>query len=211
MDFDFRTLAPKQVYNVLVSSVMPRPIALTTTVNGAGRVNAAPFSFFNVVSTHPPLIALGIEVEAGKPPKDTSRNIKATGEFVVNLVDEALVEAMNVCATDYPPDCNELNEAGLQTEPSEVVMPPRIAFSPVCFECVSYHTLDLGEGRAVQIGRVVYVRVRDDLVLDAAKAYLDGAAMKLVGRMHGRASYVRTTDMFELKRLARPVAGIEAP
>jgi flavin reductase (DIM6/NTAB) family NADH-FMN oxidoreductase RutF len=202
MEFDFRSLAPKLVYNLMVSSVMPRPIALTTSCDAEGHVNAAPFSFFNVGSTHPPLLVLGLEVELDGRPKDTSLNIRATGQFVVNLVDEPLAEAMNLCATSFPRGTNELEVTGLATLPSRVVRPPRIAEAPVSFECETYHTLDLGGGKAVQVGRVVYFHIQDRFLQDADKAYVDGAGMGLIGRMHGKASYARTTDLFELRRMS---------
>ena len=202
MEFDFRDLAPKLVYNLMVSSVMPRPIALTTTCDAQGGVNAAPFSFFNVVSTHPPLLALGLEVEPNGRPKDTSLNIRETGQFVVNLVDEPLAEAMNLCATSFARGVNELEFASLATVPSKVVRPPRIEQAPVSFECETFHTLDLGGGKAVVIGKVVVFHIQDRFVQDPAKAYLDGASMKLIGRMHGRSSYTRTSDLFELKRMS---------
>src|SRR5206468_7624673 len=136
-------------YKLLVSTVVPRPIALATTVDLQGRINAAPFSFFNAVSSVPPVVVLGISPgdpnnELGDGYKDTERNIRDTGEFVVNLVDEALAEQMNICAVDFPLGVGELEKAELTALPSVGVAPPRIAQAPVSFECRRITGLSLG-------------------------------------------------------------------
>jgi hypothetical protein len=113
MHFDLARIAETDAYKLLVSTVVPRPIALATTVDGDGRVNAAPFSFFNAVSSIPPVVVLGISPGAGNTEdgyKDTERNIRETGEFVVNLVDEAIAERMNICAVDFPTEIGELED-----------------------------------------------------------------------------------------------------
>ena len=120
MHFDLARIAQSDAYKLLVSTVVPRPIALATTVDAAGNINAAPFSFFNAVSSVPPVVVLGISPgdSAGDGWKDTERNIRDTGEFVVNLVDEALAERMNVCAVDFPKGIAELEKTaqGLYTQ-----------------------------------------------------------------------------------------------
>lgn len=123
-------LAPELRYKLLVSLVVPRPIAFITTRDATGLVNAAPFSFFNVFSDDPPLVIIGIGRRADGSPKDTARNIEATGEFVVNLVDEATAEAMNVTAIDFPPDESEIGPASLTLADSVEVAPPRVAEAP---------------------------------------------------------------------------------
>ena len=141
MHFDLGAIPTSDAYKLLVSTVVPRPIALATTVDRAGRINAAPFSFFNAVSSVPPVVVLGISPgdpnSTGDGYKDTERNIRETGEFVVNLVDEALAERMNICAVDFPSAIGELEEARLTPLASVGVRPPRIAESPVSFECHS--------------------------------------------------------------------------
>src|SRR5215472_16336127 len=129
MHFDLAKIATGDAYKLLVSTVVPRPIALATTVDLAGHINAAPFSFFNAVSSVPPVVVLGISPgdSAGDGWKDTERNIRDTGEFVVNLVDEALAERMNVCDVSFPTGVNELEMAGLHPLASIEVKPPRIA------------------------------------------------------------------------------------
>src|ERR1700722_17282963 len=134
MQFDFRTMAPTDRYKLLIGSVVPRPIALVTTIDKAGIANAAPFSFFNVMGNDPPAIVLGIDRRPTGAPKDTVRNIRDTGEFVVNLVDEAIAEAMNVCAIDFPEGVDELVEAGLTAAHSPTGAPPGIAEAPGAFE-----------------------------------------------------------------------------
>src|SRR5882672_10783552 len=120
MHFDLAAIPATDAYKLLVSTVVPRPIALATTVDAAGNVNAAPFSFFNAVSSVPPVVVLGISPgdSAGDGYKDTERNIRDTGEFVVNLDDEALAERMNICAVDFPSAVGELENADLTPLPS---------------------------------------------------------------------------------------------
>src|SRR5258708_39963339 len=129
MHFDLAQIPTTDAYKLLVSTVVPRPIALATTIDGGGLVNAAPFSFFNAVSSVPPVVVLGISPgdASGDGYKDTERNIRDSGEFVVNLVDEALAERMNVCALDFPAGTGELDKAQLTALPSVWVRPPRIA------------------------------------------------------------------------------------
>jgi len=189
-------------YKLLVSTVVPRPIALATTVDRAGRVNAAPFSFFNAVSSVPPVVVLGISPGATSEDgyKDTERNIRDSGEFVVNLVDEALAERMNICAIDFPDGIGELDKAGLTALPSAGIRPPRIAQSPVSFECRRITGVSLGPRSMLEIGRVIHIHIRDDLV-DPAKMYVHTEKMRLIGRMHGRGWYARTSDLFLMDRL----------
>jgi flavin reductase (DIM6/NTAB) family NADH-FMN oxidoreductase RutF len=201
MYFDFDQLSGQDPYKLLVSTVVPRPIAWVVTVDGAGNLNAAPYSFFNAVSGSPPVVVIGIGTRPDGALKDTGTNIRSTGQFVVCLVDEVTARAMNVTAIDFPAGVNELTEAGLSTEPSTRVRPPRIAESPVAMECELHTFVDLGPERAVVLGRVLAMHVRDDAVLDVAKCYVDTPNLKLVGRMHGRGWYARTSDRFEMPRI----------
>jgi flavin reductase (DIM6/NTAB) family NADH-FMN oxidoreductase RutF len=206
MHFDLAAIPQTDAYKLLVSTVVPRPIALATTVDREGRINAAPFSFFNAVSSIPPVVVLGISPGdpnspgAGDGYKDTERNIRDTGEFVVNLVDEALAERMNICAVDFPSAIGELGEAGLTPIPSIGVRPPRIAESPVSFECQRITGLSLGARSTLEVGRVIHIHIRDDLV-DPERYYVATDKMRLVGRMHGRGWYARTSDLFLMERM----------
>src|SRR5262252_6918947 len=202
MHFDLEKMPTTDAYKLLVSTVVPRPIALATTVDRDRRVNAAPFSFFNAVSSVPPVVVLGISPGAasGDGYKDTERNIRDSGEFVVNLVDEALAERMNICAVDFPIGTGELDKADLTAASSVGVRPPRIVQSPVSFECRRITGVSLGPRSMLEIGRVIHIHVRDDLV-DPAKTYVHTEKMRLIGRMHGRGWYTRTTDLFLMDRL----------
>ena len=203
MHFDLGKMPAQDGYKLLISTVVPRPIALATTVDAQGRINAAPFSFFNAVSSNPPVVVLGINGEGpeGSDYKDTERNIRDTGEFVVNLVDEALAERMNICAVDFPSEVGELDPAKLTALPSVGVKPPRIAESPVSFECQRITGLALGGNSTMEVGRVIHIHIRDDLV-DPAKFYVQTEKMRLVGRMHGRGWYARTSDLFLMDRIS---------
>jgi flavin reductase (DIM6/NTAB) family NADH-FMN oxidoreductase RutF len=204
MHFDLAKIEPSEAYKLLVSTVVPRPIALVTTIDGAGRVNAAPFSFFNAVSSVPPVVVLGISpgVNGGDGYKDTERNIRDSGEFVVNLVDEALARRMNICAVDFPSDVAELDMAELTPVPAAEIRPPRIMESPVSFECRRITGLSLGPRSVLEVGRVIHIHIRDDLV-DPARFYVATEKMRLIGRMHGRGWYARTSDLFLMERLNR--------
>ena len=126
MHFDFSALSAQTVYNVLTSTVTPRPIAWLTTLSGQGVVNAAPFSFFNVMGHQPPTVAIGLMRHSSGELKDSSANIIENGEFVVNLVPEPLIEQMNQTCADYPADVDELAAAGLTARPARSVAPPLI-------------------------------------------------------------------------------------
>ena len=199
MEFDMERLDPDSRYKILTASVTPRPIAWVTTLSEAGVVNAAPYSFFNVMGHEPPTVAIGLLRRAGSF-KDTAANILDTGEFVVNLVSHPLAEAMNLTCMDAPPEIDELAAAKLQAAPSLRIKPPRIADAPVSFECRVLASLVTGPRQTVVIGRVVYAHVQDPLVLDAERCHLDTAAMDLVARMHGSGWYSRQTDLFQLTR-----------
>jgi flavin reductase (DIM6/NTAB) family NADH-FMN oxidoreductase RutF len=200
MLFEFDKTPNENIYKLLVSTVVPRPIAWVTTQDIDGSVNAAPFSFFNAVSGNPPVVAIGIGGRGPGDVKDTGGNIRRTGQFVVNLVSNALAEQMNITAIDFDKQVNELAEAGLHTAASSRVKPPRIAESPVAMECQLMQIVDLGETGLV-LGRVVAMHIRDEFVLDPAKYYIDTPKLKLLGRMHGRGWYARTSDLFEMPRI----------
>jgi flavin reductase (DIM6/NTAB) family NADH-FMN oxidoreductase RutF len=201
MLFDLAALDAQNAYKLLVSTVVPRPIAWITTQDIDGSVNAAPFSFFNAVSGNPPVVAIGIGGRAPGDAKDTGGNIRRTGEFVVNLVSDALAEKMNITAIDFEKSVNELAEAGLTTAPSAKVRPPRIAESPVALECERLVIIDVGTDRSVVLGRVLAIHIADDCVLDPARCYVDTHRLDLIGRMHGGGWYARTRDSFDLPRI----------
>ncbi len=199
MEIDLRQLAPRDRYKLLVSTIVPRPIALVTSVNVDGRVNAAPFSFFNAIGSDPPIVVLGIGDRAPGVPKDTARNIRATQQFVVNLVDEAMAEQMNVCAIDFPADTDELQQAGLSCVPSTEVRPPRVRESPIHLECRELSTVAIGRNRVI-VGEVLRMHIRDEL-LDTERLHVHTEKLALIGRMHGAGWYTKTTDVFQIPRV----------
>ncbi len=205
MLFDFDTIAPQDRYKILTSTIVPRPIAWVLSLDTEGRRNAAPFSFFNALVGDPPVVGIGI---GGRRPedapgtwKDSGANIRATGQFVVNLVGYENREAMNITAIEFPREVDELEQAGLTTLPSVKVKPPRIAEAPVALECERLAIVEVGIDRAIVLGRVLAVHVRDDCVLDAKRCHIDTPKLDLIGRLHGGGWYSRTTERFELPRI----------
>lgn len=203
MLFDFGKIPPREGYKLLVSTVTPRPIAWVTSLNSHGQLNAAPFSFFNVFAGDPAVVGIGMGSHEPGRPKDTRLNIRETKEFVVNLVSEETAEAMNITAIEFEAEVNEIDEAELKTLPSVHVKPPRIVASPVSMECKLMQIVDLGEQNGLVLGRVLAMHVRDDLVLNPAKHYIDTPNLKLIGRMHGAGWYARTSDRFLMERIPR--------
>src|SRR5262245_46350144 len=195
MKFDFSSLTEDMRYKLMLATVLPRPIAWVTSQDRNGIVNAAPFSFFNAFGTEPPTLAIGVGRNSPTQPKDTALNIRATEEFVVNLVPFSAAEKMRASSMPFPHDVSEVSTVGLQTVPSEQVAPPRIAESPVSFECIFTQEIRLG-GFSLILGRIVMLHVRDEAVLDADRLHIDAANMDLIGRMEG-AQYARTRDKFE--------------
>ncbi len=202
MEFDFSAVSGRDRYKLMVATIVPRPIAWVVTRSRAGVVNAAPYSFFNGVSADPPLLSISIEARADGSPKDTAMNIRESGQFVVNLVNEAMARAMVATAVDFAPEVSEVTEAGLAVAASTRVGPPRLADSPVAFECETYQTVSLPHGRDLVIGRVVTMHIADAAVLDASRCYVDTPALDLVGRMHGSGWYSRTRDRMEIERVS---------
>ena len=200
MELDLENQFADRVYPLLASLVIPRPIALVTTISPDGKVNAAPFSFFNLLGARPPILAVAPGDRDDGTPKDTALNIRATHEFVVNLVDEAIAAAMNQCAASLPYGENELLHAGLHSAPSSLVKPPRILESPASLECVEWGTLQIGDNRVV-IGVVKRLHLRDEL-FDAEKKRIHTDKLFLIGRMASPHWYCRTRDRFEMIRPA---------
>jgi flavin reductase (DIM6/NTAB) family NADH-FMN oxidoreductase RutF len=196
MIFDMEKPKGRTAHNLLIGLVAPRPIALVTSVNEEGKLNAAPFSSYNYLCTDPPILGMGVTDRPGGGfvPKDTARNIRRTGEFVVNVVTEDLMHKMNICATDFPADVNELEMAGFTTAPSEVVKVPRIAEAHAALECREFTTMEIGRSRII-LGRVVSVFVEDQFI-DPAGPYVRAEELHAIGRMNGLGAYVRTRDAF---------------
>ena len=203
--FDTETLSASDSYKLLTSLVVPRPIAWITSQSPEGILNAAPFSFFNIISSDPVMFAIGIGTRPEGGPKDTARNILATKEFVLQLPTEKLVQQMNITSVNAPLGINELELAGLETVPSIKVGPPRIAASPAAFECRLFQAVDTGHGHYVIIASIVAAHIHTAAFSDVDKLYLDTPHLGLIGRMHGGGWYARTTDLFDLPRPKWPL------
>jgi flavin reductase (DIM6/NTAB) family NADH-FMN oxidoreductase RutF len=200
--FDLERLDQRRCYNLLASTVVPRPIAWVVTIDGQGRPNAAPYSFFNFFSGFPPTICVGMSLREGDA-KDSLANIRASGEFVVNMVPSQLAEAMNTTAVPFPRGVNELEKAQLRTMPSTKVKPPRIDGSPAALECILRQVLPVDTTATIVVAHVVALHVRDDAVLNAERGHLDTARLDLIGRMESPGSYTRTNERFTMPQ--RPV------
>jgi flavin reductase (DIM6/NTAB) family NADH-FMN oxidoreductase RutF len=194
MEVDFELLTPYQRYKLMTGLIVPRPIALVTTVNARGVVNAAPISLFNMIGEDPPLVLISMNRSATGALKDTVVNILANEQFVVHISDEAMVQAMHACSTPLPPEQSEIDFAGLTTTPSSVVAPPRINEAPVAFECQLSEKIE-NESRHIFIGRVLRLHAREGL-LDMEKHHVRLEDYFPVGRF-GSDLYVRTRDRFK--------------
>ncbi len=194
--FDFKTLDSKDIYKLLIGTVVPRPIAWVTTISPEGVVNAAPYSFFNCLSSEPPILALGIENREHRSLKDTAANIRHTEEFTVNIVGRSNIDAMNITATAFPEAVNELAEAGLTMIDGVSVSCPRIAEAPVSFECKRHIGLEISPSREIVLGMVQQAFIRSDIV-NPANHHTDHAKLDAVGRMGGH-GYAFSLDYFDL-------------
>ena len=196
MQLDPHTLDPTAVYKLLISSVVPRPIAWVSSLDAAGVANLAPFSYFMAITNEPPTIAFSCSPRAGTS-KDTLRNVEATGEFVVNVVDDDRAEQMNLTSGDYAPDVDEFRVTKLTAVPSVKVKAPRVAEAPINMECTVVRILPVGKANLI-LGEIVQWHVRDD-VYDAATGRLDMHRLRPVGRLAGNL-YSHIHQIFEMKR-----------
>lgn len=183
-------------YKLLTNLVVPRPIAWVTSQNQDGLINLAPFSFFNAVGANPVYVIISIGLNDAGEPKDTANNIRASGEFAVNLVTEDLFGAMNLSAADFPADHSELDIAHLHTAPSVHISTPRVAEAQVSLECKLHSAQPLG-ANTLFIGEVVMFHVADSLV--GPRLHINGFAP--IGRLGSPAVYCRTTDRFDISRI----------
>ncbi len=196
MEFDFTAMTYRETYKLISGCLIPRPIAWVSTQDSSGINNLAPFSFFNGVSSSPPTLSLAIAYNAQREQghKDTLHNIMEMREFVVCIVTEATAEAMAITAGDHAPDVDEFTIAGVTPIPSIAVRPPRVAESPVCFECVLHDTMQIGEGKGsstLVVGTIKHLYVRDDVIDDERS--IDVQTMQPIGRIGTSYCYVRET------------------
>lgn len=192
----------QSVYKLLIGSVVPRPIALVSTISPEGAFNVAPFSFFTVASSHPPVLVFTVGNRATPDPrKDTLRNITTAREFVVNVVSEEFGQKMNLCAGDYPPEVDEFQLSGLTPVPSDLVKAPRVAQSHINMECRLLYTISMSSlvnGGNLVLGEVVRIHIDDAYV---SNYRIDQDKLRAIGRMAGN-SYTRTQDRFDMIRPA---------
>ena len=208
MEINPSDLPHQSIYKILTGSVLPRPIGWITSVDINGAPNLAPFSFFNVVCSNPPTVLfcpLIRGTDGGT--KDTLNNVRATREFVVNIVTEELLGAMNATSIEAPPDFNEIEFAGLTLAPSVTVKPPRVKESPIHFECKVNQIIDINDkpgGGSIVIGAITHIHVEDGVMLGQDKINLQ--ALKPVGRLMA-SGYCRVTDIIELERPKNMIGG----
>ncbi len=202
MLIDPKKQSSKDSYKLMVGSILPRPIALVSTLSKDGIRNLAPFSFFMGVCSRPPTIAFAPAVRTGDVlNKDSLNNIRETGEFGVNIVSEDFAEKMVKTATEFPPDVDEYTESGLTPVQSKLIKPPLVQEARIRYECKLDRIVQVGDGLpgsgSVVLGEIVMFHVDDDLI---SEGRIDVRALKAVGRMAGRDGYCRTGDLFEIER-----------
>ncbi|MFD2608658.1 flavin reductase family protein [Deinococcus taklimakanensis] len=199
--FDLSALPAPARYKLLTATVVPRPIAWVSSLDAAGTVNLAPYSFFGLMGSDPPVVAFAPGDRPDGTPKDTALNIGAGGEFTLNLVSAAQAQAMNATATDFPHGVSEAQNVGLALEPGVKVRVPRVQGSPAALECREVQTLTIGRTRII-LGEVLGLFIRADAVQDAERHHIDTAALDLIARMGGRGTYTHTRDTFEIGRVS---------
>ncbi|WP_263408092.1 flavin reductase family protein [Terriglobus tenax] len=200
--FDIAAMTPGNAYKLLSSVVVPRPIAWIVSQSAAGHLNAAPFSFFNLLSSDPPVVGVGFSTHSTGADKDTYTNILETEEFTVHIVTEETAEAMNITAVEAPHHVNEIELAGLTLAAGTAVKTPRIVESPAALECRLLQTIQPGASSKIVLGQVVHAHVLTQAFYDLDRLHLDADAIHQIGRMQGGlgGGYTRTRDKFDIKR-----------
>jgi flavin reductase (DIM6/NTAB) family NADH-FMN oxidoreductase RutF len=204
MIIDPGTQQPRDIYRLMNSVVLPRPIAFVSTLSAGGVRNLAPFSYFTAVCANPPVIAFA-PMNRGRDGalKDTLQNIVATREFVVNIVSESLAGQMNQCSADFPPEIDEFEVSGLTPVASDLVRPPRVGECLASMECRLLQVVQVSPkplGGNLVLGEVLRFHLRDGIVQDF---HVDPSTLHAIGRMGG-ATYTRTSDRFDLPRPILP-------
>ncbi len=195
MRIDPRELDATSLYRLMITCVVPRPIAWVSTRSAAGILNAAPFSYFQALSSAPPMVMISVGRRSDKSSKDTRANIEETGEFVVNIVSEPSAQRMVATAGGFDPEVSEFDEVGLEPAPSEIVKPPRIAESAVSMECKLDRVIEVGSS-GVLIGEVVLFHIRDDVLADDGN--VDPVKLQPLGRLGG-SNYTPLREVVEIR------------
>jgi flavin reductase (DIM6/NTAB) family NADH-FMN oxidoreductase RutF len=201
---DLNEESARDMHHVLMSIIAPRPIAWVSTVSDGGVYNLAPFSAFCVMSVNPAIVGFNSAAFRDGRKKDTLINIESSGEYVVNMVDESLAEAMNITSASFPSETDEFQEAGLTPVKADLVKAPMVGESPVSLECRIRQILKFGEEPMMNnfiVGDVLLIHVKDEYMINEE---INASALKLIGRLGGRGidRYCRTTDSFEMQRPA---------
>ena len=207
-EVDFEEISSYQRYKLMASLIVPRPIALVTTLGANGVANAAPFSMFNMVGEDPPILMISINRLSDGQLKDTAANILHSGEFVVHMSDEPMAQKMHDCGQSFPSDVSELAQVGLTPIASHSVAPPRIKESPVAFECVLREKLET-ESRYVFIGRIKWMAARDGLI-DTQAWRVNLRQYQPIARF-GASFYTRTNDRFSLSDAPQEAPSVSTP
>lgn len=207
MKIDPAVLSGKDAYGLMISTVVPRPIAFISSCDADGNTNLAPFSYFNVVTSNPPLISVSIgqrRWEGERIKKDTLRNIEAVSEFVVNIATEALMAKVNASAAEYPPDVSEIEALGFTAESSERVSVPRIGESPINLECKLHQVIMVGDAPqcGLVLGEVVFAHI-DDAVWSTESGDVDPVALAPLARLGGN-FYGSLGNITSMPRPERP-------
>lgn len=200
MQLDFSTIPPRDAYRWMIHTILPRPIAWVSTINENGQTNLAPFSFFQGVTANPPTLMFVPVNDRHGVKKHTVQNIERVPQFVVNLVSAELGEAMNRTSATLPYEESEFETFGIPAAPSVRVRPPRVAASPIAFECELDRIVLIGEGPLaanVVFGRILLVHVRDDVLGD--RGLPDPLKLKLIARLGGD-SYAAVNSVFDMER-----------
>lgn len=198
MVFDTKNLSEDKIYKLMISTIIPRPIAWISTVSKDGIYNIAPFSFYMGISSSPPLVAISIGKKDDEKKKDTWKNIEETGEFVINIVTYDLLEKMNITALPFDEEIDEFKEAQLTPIPSDIVKAPRIKESPINIECKKYMILEIADMGLI-FGEILRYHIDDSLLNE--KGYVDNKKLKIVGRLGGADyCYISYENIFTLKR-----------
>lgn len=195
LSFDPVNNTERENYKLLIGSIVPRPIAFVTSVSDDGTVNGAPFSYFNAVSSNPPMLSISAQRRNGEM-KDTVRNILGNKEFVVHIVDEQNVDKINITAASLPPEESEIGKADLSLARSETVSVPGIKEAKVRFECTLEHSVELGEGTDLLIGRVVRFHI-DEEIYESGR--INHQSLAAVSRLAG-SNYAKIGDVFSIER-----------
>lgn len=200
--FDLSAMTAGGVYKLLASLVVPRPIAWVVSQSTTGHLNAAPFSFFNLLASDPPVVGVGFGMHSSGADKDTYTNIIETEEFTVHIVTEETAEAMNITAVEAPHHVNEIELAGLTLAPGVAIKTPRILESPAALECRLLQTIQPGRSSKIILGEVVYAHVLTSAFSDLGRLDMDVHAIHQIGRMQGGlgGGYTRTRDTFDIPR-----------